>query len=279
MIIWGGRSLEGFPLNTGGRYDPSTDTWRETSTKNAPSPRQQWHNAIWTGKEMIIWGGGEREASQDVGWKYDPSTDTWKEIPTSFSGGIATIAVWADTEMIIWDEGEDGRIHLNTGGRYNPLASLPLTDTWKEISATNAPPARGGYDAVWTGKEVIIWGATWINDSSFINNVWKYNPFKDTWREISTKNVPSRRGGHAVAWTGKEMMIWGGFIIGMRVSTNYLNTGWGYNPVSDTWKEISTKNAPSERFIPTVVWTGKEMIIWGGQNNEGYLNTGGRYLP
>ena len=31
MIVWGGSFL-----NTGGRYDPDTDTWTATSTTNAP---------------------------------------------------------------------------------------------------------------------------------------------------------------------------------------------------------------------------------------------------
>jgi hypothetical protein len=46
MIIWGGGST-GSELNTGGRYNPSTDTWTATSTANAPSPRYA-HTAIWT---------------------------------------------------------------------------------------------------------------------------------------------------------------------------------------------------------------------------------------
>ena len=32
------------------------DTWTATSTVNAPSPRFD-HTAVWTGSEMIIWGG------------------------------------------------------------------------------------------------------------------------------------------------------------------------------------------------------------------------------
>ena len=51
MIIWGGSVL-----NTGGRYDPSTDTWIATTTTNAPDPRSS-HTAVWTGSEMIVWGG------------------------------------------------------------------------------------------------------------------------------------------------------------------------------------------------------------------------------
>src|SRR5262249_29614030 len=37
MVIWGGRAEDSFNLpNTGGIYDPISDTWRATSTLNAP---------------------------------------------------------------------------------------------------------------------------------------------------------------------------------------------------------------------------------------------------
>jgi hypothetical protein len=56
MIIWGGLNFTSGRLNTGGRYDPVTDSWISTSLDNAPSPRD-YHSAVWTGTEMIIWGG------------------------------------------------------------------------------------------------------------------------------------------------------------------------------------------------------------------------------
>jgi hypothetical protein len=43
-------------LNTGGRYNASTNSWTATSTTNAPSSRSG-HTAVWTGSEMIVWGG------------------------------------------------------------------------------------------------------------------------------------------------------------------------------------------------------------------------------
>ena len=52
MIVWGGNGL----FNTGGRYNPSTDSWTATSTTNAPDARYG-HTAVWTGSEMIVWGG------------------------------------------------------------------------------------------------------------------------------------------------------------------------------------------------------------------------------
>ena len=55
MIVWGGAVQQRF-LNTGGRYNPSTDSWTATSTTNAPTARYS-HTAVWTGSEMIVWGG------------------------------------------------------------------------------------------------------------------------------------------------------------------------------------------------------------------------------
>ena len=43
-------------LTTGGRYDPATDSWTATSTTSAPAARY-YHTAVWTGSEMIVWGG------------------------------------------------------------------------------------------------------------------------------------------------------------------------------------------------------------------------------
>ena len=55
MIVWGG-ARSGTWFNTGGRYDPGTNTWTATSMTNAPTARID-HTAIWTGSEMIVWGG------------------------------------------------------------------------------------------------------------------------------------------------------------------------------------------------------------------------------
>ena len=43
-------------LNTGARYNPTTDSWTATSTTSAPAGRYL-HTAAWTGSEMIVWGG------------------------------------------------------------------------------------------------------------------------------------------------------------------------------------------------------------------------------
>ena len=61
MIIWGGAGPGPTYFNTGGRYNPDTDGWVATSTTNAPTARED-HTAVWTGSEMIAWGGFYRDA-------------------------------------------------------------------------------------------------------------------------------------------------------------------------------------------------------------------------
>lgn len=45
------------------------------------------------------------------------------------------------------------------------------------------------------------------------------------------------------------------------------------------WTSLSTTNAPTARYRHTAVWTGSKMIVWGGTDNFGGLNTGGVYDP
>jgi hypothetical protein len=84
MIIWGGISAD----NSGGRYTPSTDSWTATSIANAPSARFR-HTAVWTGSEMIVWGGIDRNSlvSLNTGGRYCAQSPTHTQL-----GNISTRA-------------------------------------------------------------------------------------------------------------------------------------------------------------------------------------------
>jgi hypothetical protein len=43
-------------LNDGGRYIPAADSWTAVTAFGAPS-RRTGHTAVWTGSEMIVFGG------------------------------------------------------------------------------------------------------------------------------------------------------------------------------------------------------------------------------
>lgn len=70
MIVWGGYYYDGTShyYNTGGKYNPSTDSWTSTSISGAPEPRRS-PTAIWTDSEMIVWGGSS-SSTLNTGGKY-----------------------------------------------------------------------------------------------------------------------------------------------------------------------------------------------------------------
>jgi N-acetylneuraminic acid mutarotase len=244
------------------------DTWTSTSITNAPDGRLR-HTAVWTGTEMIVWGGTtDRINGLGTGGRYNPSTDSWTATSTTNAPTVRFdhTAVWTGSEMIVWG-GYNNSSRLNTGARYNPS-----TDTWTATSTSNAPTGRFDHTAVWTGSEMIVWGG--IDTISYANTGGRYNPTTDTWIATSTTNAPTGRLYHTAAWTGSEMIVWGGQPTG----GGYLNTGGKYNPSNDSWTATSTAGAPDARELHTTVWTGSEMIVWGGYGGSS-LNTGGKYDP
>jgi len=48
--------------------------------------------------------------------------------------------------------------------------------------------------------------------------------------------------------------------------------------IDETWTATRNLNAPSARDLHTAVWTGSEIIVWGGSDGN-YFNTGRRYDP
>src|SRR5204862_4820313 len=96
--------------------------WSSTSTI-APAARES-HTALWTGSQMIVWGGYNGVYLND-GSRYNPSTDSWA--PTTATNAPDArdfhTAVWTGNEMIVWGGVfYDGSTYhyFNTGGRYNP---------------------------------------------------------------------------------------------------------------------------------------------------------------
>ncbi|MEO8513766.1 MAG: T9SS type A sorting domain-containing protein [Ignavibacteria bacterium] len=274
MIIWGGNDFAA--VNTGGIYDPLLDSWTVTST-GANCPTARWyHTAVWTGTEMIVWGGlnSSPNTVYNTGGIYDPVLNTWTATSTSSAPAPRSYhtAVWTGSKMIVWGgyNSVTGTNYYNAGGVYDPV-----TDTWNAMTTTNAPEGRKYHTAIWTGSKMIIWGGM-DSIGTVLNTGGIYDPLTDTWTPTSVAaNVPSARRFHTAVWTGSKMIVWGGSPGGI----NY-NTGGIYDPVSDTWQATSTTGAAAARYGQTAVWTGSRMIVWGGvAGNLTYLNTGGIYDP
>jgi N-acetylneuraminic acid mutarotase len=129
------------------------------SVAGQPSERDG-HAAVWTGEEMIVWGGASQTSGDGTvpftdGAAYNPATDTWRAIrPAPNTGLFGATAVWTGTEMLVWG-GYDDTSYSNRGYRYNPAS-----DTWQYITTMGAPEPRVGAGGVWTGKAFAVFGGT-----------------------------------------------------------------------------------------------------------------------
>jgi hypothetical protein len=239
------------------------ESWSPLSAAGAPAARES-HTAVWTGSEMIVWGGFNG-VDLDTGGRYDPLTDSWA--PTSTldapAGRSFHTAVWSGAEMIVW--GGFNESDLDSGGRYDPVS-----DRWFATSVLDAPTRRDSHSAVWTGEEMIVWGG--LKAGLVVTSTGsRYDPATDAWSPMAAAPVAGR-DGHTAVWNGAEMLVWGGY------DGAYLGDGGRYAPLTDTWSLIAEAGAPVPRASHAAVWSGAEMIVWGGSNGA-FLDSGGGFDP
>ena len=276
MIVWGGRSgTSPYRLNDGGRYNPTTEVWTALLVTAGPPTLRGRHTAVWTGSEMIVWGGFNGGTFFNTGGRYNPTGNSWTAVPTNGapSGREYHTAVWTGAEMIIWggQNSSGAYVALNDGGRYSPVAN-----SWTALSMTDAPAARYYHTAIWTGSEMVVWGG--YGTSGFLNDGGRYNPQVNSWTVVPTASAPAAREYHTAVWTGSEMIVWGGWS-----GSSDLSDGGRYNPEADSWIPLSSIGVAAAREYHTAIWTGTEMVVWGGCYHSGgyvyYLSNGGRYNP
>ncbi|MDB4350555.1 hypothetical protein OAB11_01105 [Verrucomicrobia bacterium] len=260
MIIWGGFGASAY-TNDGGRFKVANSSWSDVSVTGAPAGREG-HIAVWTGSQMLVWGGDNFSGLLGDGALYDPALDKWTALtlPNQPEARTSATAVWTGDRLIIWG-GLGGNGSLNSGAQLIfDTAGSPLQ--WKTVSLTDAPTARSGHTAVWSGSRMIIWGGE-SNGAVFADGAL-YDPASDSWQPVSTTGAPDGRREHNAVWTGTEMIV----LNGMNAS-GALSSGGAYSQLSDEWRQFTNGGNPPARQGAVVGWTGLDLLVFGGQNDSG----------
>jgi hypothetical protein len=199
--------------------------------------------------------GGSSSASDRPAVK----TGAWRSIaeaPEPVSADRTT--VWSGSEMIVTgvNPGPDG-----TFSHAHEVAEAykPATDAWRELAVPPATPSYCRRDAVWTGREMLVWGC----------NLLEYDPAANEWRRLP--DPPTRHG--IVAWTGRELIGWGGGCCG-----DVSDDGSAYNPVTNTWRKLAPAPVSGQQS-PIGAWTGRELVVLNGHGPEGDRVGGAAYNP
>jgi hypothetical protein len=266
LIVWGGRSGPGGSGSRaqGVRYDPAQREWRPMA--RSPLEDRAGHSSVWTGEEMIVWGGDRRSD----GAAYDPASDSWRAITAApLRGRSDHTAIWTGDEMVVWggatdDGAKDFELLSGDGAAYDPE-----TDAWRRIATAPVRSREGhkGSKAVWTGNVMLVWNGT---DGA------AYDPDSDTWRRLPDTPLEGARYSDTAVWTGEEMIVWGGDPTG---GVDGFADGAAYNPAQDRW--LAIPQAPIEgRYQHAAVWTGEAMMVWGGCCHDArHFGDGALYGP
>jgi hypothetical protein len=178
-----------------------------------------------------------------------PHAEGWRRIPDPPTS-LGLINVWTGREVLASLEGccqsMDGPLIYAYGPAKRAWRTLPRYPLGERV----------GSAFVWTGTELIQVGGRreipnpggpWTTRE--VRNGMALNPETRTWRRIA--GAPQAVPTQVVVWTGKEAIF--------ADAESLLR----YNPSTDTWSR--GRPIPGvDRGLPTVVWTGRELVVWGG---------------
>lgn len=218
VIFYGGtkrRASDHRVTNTAVAFSPDSGEWAELPA--APIAGRSGQAAVWTGQEMIVWGGqsetSEEENDLFDGAALDLATESWRRIPQGpISRGASADAVWTGTEMLVWSGTE--------AASYDPTSN-----SWRRASRFPLAP-RANSAVAWNGSELIVWGGIGPCGTCFLADGAAYDPESDTWQELPPAPLEPRDRHAAVPLPSRGVFFFGGCCGRGR----YFDNGAVYNP-------------------------------------------------
>jgi|NGEPerStandDraft_6_1074524.scaffolds.fasta_scaffold51562_1 hypothetical protein len=264
MIVWGKANAAFSPLTGRRRALPASPI----ALRAAPTL------VVWTGRQMIGWGGGCCGEAAADGAAYTPATSSWQKLPAGPLAGRYASGAWTGRDLIIaGGSNADGKIFADAA------AYTTATNSWQKLA--NLPVPLEGAVAIWDGHEVLLVGGRTrlAGRLRLVTHGFAYNPATNRWRQLPA--MGQGRIGQVAVWTGRQLLMWGGETLraGVWVAPPH---GVAYEPAHNRSSALPTSPLRG-RISPTAVWTGRQMIVWGGQSignpTPRSLNDGAAYTP
>lgn len=316
MIVWGGepgpatvddaRTSDGAD---GAAYDPISDTWRLLPP--APVKGRLLHSAVWTGREMVVWGGRALDGSPSAdGAAYDPVTNRWQMLaPAPLVSSGSQAIVWARDQLIVVDGAvvdSNGPVHLSAAS-YDAV-----TGVWTAVPGLDLPSANA-FSLAWTGNDIVLFVTAFDRPpSGFLLSPGSIQP-QPSWRSISVPPQGALRADGPQIFTGTEVLVgyslegggdrvaaydpnldswrdasapplgigggsntWTGTLAIFGLGTGGMDRWTVYDPTRDGWLRFSTPDEVHRDFA-TQVWTGDRLLVWGGFLGESFLRPPGGF--
>lgn len=203
--------------------------------------------AVWTGSEMVVWGGESSSGPLGDGAAYSPRRDSWRLLPAApLSPRNAPAAVWTGSEVLLWGGHGRGVDHAD-GAAFDPS-----TDTWRSIASAPIPSA-GRPVATWSGTEMIVLAG--FNSRAAA----AYDPERDAWRMLPELPAQLQAPKPAIAWTGSLVAT---ATLTSVIGSDPSSGGAVYtlDPSGDAWAALP----PLPPGLVSLAWTGEHLLAVSG---------------
>jgi hypothetical protein len=219
-----------------------------------------------------LWAEARRRAEHRSADR-DPASRRGRPSHRAATVAVA-FAVFAAAVVFAWDLARpDRRPAPAPRPAVDLAAELPVG--WSELPPP--PENRSGAATAWTGSELLIWGGyeyTGTNEDPAAGGL-AFDAAARRWSVLPASPLDGR-SDPAFAWTGSELLVWGGWDGGFR-DPPYFDDGAAYDPVRGTWRMLPA--APLSARTTFSVWTGKELIVWGSTDRFDRMRDGAAYDP
>ena len=190
-------------------------------------------------------------------------------MPASEPGRRTSPAVvWTGRQLIVWGGATSKSFRsLTDGAAYDPG-----TRRWTPLRPAPEGQWLGleGGTAVWTGREMLVWGGISFTDPAAGGNVVgrpssgvAYDPARRSWRQLPAlpEELRSLRSDHWTAWTGRELLVGG-----VRETEAGGVTVAGYDPAANRWRRLPQSpgltGGPGHLQARTAIWSGNRLLVW-----------------
>ncbi|HVM14737.1 MAG TPA: hypothetical protein VM287_10470 [Egibacteraceae bacterium] len=261
VVVFGGWSTGGPepPLRDGAAYDPASDSW--TPIEEPPALGEWTPAVVAAGDTVVVWAGSRPGDAYETGaWRvggsaYDLAAQSWRPLPPAPVTRVHTAAsVAADGGVYVWGE------HFPEGGIAPYALSYDLRrDVWRRLAD---PPLDVPSEAaaVWTGDQLMLWGVPLSGrggDEDTTVSGAAYDAASDRWTVLPRVPGLEEGGaslyGFASAWTGRSMIVHGGYPQSISLA---------YTPAQHGWRQLPAGGGT--RVNAVAAWTGQELLLWGG---------------
>lgn len=236
---------------------PGPDVARADSFTLSPAELptgRAYASAVWTGADVLVFGGeGSGGATASIA-KYNPTTDTASAASYALpSARFGTSAVWTGTHAFVF-----GGFGGTTGSTAGIVRVTPGTGAVTTVA--NLPSARYDTSAVWTGQYAFVFGGWGGVD---LSDVVRYNPANGEVRVMSAR-LPFARAATSAIWDGTHAYVFGGTYLS---GNGYVSTDEivRYDPALDRADVVA--RLPSGRFLMGAAWSGEHAYLFGGVNH------------